>query len=63
MGFYILCIVGVIIFGALLFLWKKWKKDALYVLAIGGACGANIYNIGSYPIVCGNFVFGIDSII
>jgi len=63
MGFYILLILAVLIFGTLLFVWQKWKKNALYVLAIGGAVGANIYNIGSFPILDGNFIFGIDSVI
>ena len=40
-----------------------WGKDALFVIGIGGAIGANIYNINSYPLQIGNFIFGFDSII
>jgi len=40
-----------------------FKKDALFTVGIGSIIGANIYNIGSYPIFLGSLVFGLDSII
>lgn len=53
----------VVIFVLFFIALKIFNKNALYTVGIGSIIGANIYNIGSYPIVIGNFVFGLDSII
>lgn len=42
---------------------KVFPKDASFTIAIGAVIGANIYNSTAYPIVVGDFVFGIDSIV
>lgn len=63
MGFIFLIIMAVISFGCFILGYKYFKKDALYVLAIGGAVAANIFNIGNFPIYVGNLVFGLDSVI
>lgn len=43
--------------------YGKFKKDLIYILAIGGAVNSNIFNISSYPIYIGNLIFGVDSIL
>jgi len=52
-----------VIFILFLVALKIFNKNALFTVGIGSIIGANIYNVGSYPIVIGNFVFGLDSII
>lgn len=43
--------------------YNRFKKDLIYVLAIGGAVNSNIFNINDFPIYIGNLTFGVDSII
>lgn len=43
--------------------YKKFRKDLIYVLAIGGAVNSNIFNINDFPIYIGNLIFGVDSIL
>jgi hypothetical protein len=42
---------------------KMFGKNALFVIGIGSVIGANLYNANDFPIVIGNLVFGIDSVI
>lgn len=59
----ILFSIAVFCFGTLIIANRYFGKDALFVLGIGGAVGANIFNVGNYGIPVGDFLFGTDSII
>ena len=63
MGFWLLIIVAFVCFGGLLLVRAVWGRNGVFVLGIGGVVGSNVYHIGDYPIIEGNFVWGIDSII
>lgn len=63
MDFLFLVLTAFIVYTALIISHKFFKIDALFVLGIGCAIGANIFNINSYPVTVGNLIFGIDSII
>ena len=63
MNFLFLPLLAVIIFGLLIFGYHFFKKDALFVFAIGCVIASNIYNIGSYPIIVGDITFGLDSVL
>lgn len=40
-----------------------FKRDAIFTVAIGAVIGANVYNIGSFPIYVGKLVFGLDGVV
>lgn len=56
-------LLEIIVFLITIFANKRWGKDALFTIGIGCAIGANVYNIGNYPINAIGLTFGIDSII
>lgn len=53
----------VCVFGILLISKNFFHKAAIFTVAIGAIIGANIYNVGDYPIQIGSLIFGFDSII
>ena len=63
MSFGFLIIMAIISFASFYFMYRYFKKDGAYILAIGGAVAANIFNIGAYAINGEYFVFGIDSVV
>lgn len=63
MEFLFLVALALVCYVAFFFGYKYFKKDAIFVLAIGGVVSSNIYHIGAYPIAVGEFVFGLDSVI
>lgn len=63
MDFLYLVLTVFVIFGALILANHFWGKDALFVIGIGSAIGASVYNIEDYGIQIGNVIFGIDSIV
>lgn len=63
MDFLYLVLTVFIVFGALILANHFWGKDALFVIGIGSAIGASVYNIEDYGIQIGNVIFGIDSIV
>lgn len=58
-----LIITSLVCFGSFILAYHYYKSSGLYVYAIGGIIAANFYNIGTYPIQIGNFIFGIDSVV
>lgn len=60
---FILLIVALVICLAFLVGYKFFKKDALYVIGIGCAVSANVYNVGSYGIEAGGIVWCVDAVI
>ena len=63
MSIWFLMIVAVIAF-AFMTIVRKWHDYALlFTIAIGFAVNANIYNGATTPVMLGNIVFGIDSIL
>ena len=63
MGFWLILIVSVFCFVLLFIVKHVFGSNGLITLGIGGIVGSNVYHIIDYPIVDGNFVFGIDSVI
>lgn len=59
----LLVIFTVCVFGILLIAKSFFHKSTIFTIAIGAIIGANIYNVGAYPIAIGGLVFGFDSII
>lgn len=59
----LLILLGVGLFAILSFLFKRFQKDIIYVLAIGSAINANIFSSTNYPIVTNDIVFGVDSVL
>ena len=60
--FYLL-IVALVVAIAFLVGYYFFRKDALYVLGIGAAVSANVYNVGTYGVMSGGIVWGVDTII
>ena len=60
--FYLL-IVALVVAIAFLVGYYFFRKDALYVLGIGAAVSANVYNVGTYGVMAGGIVWGVDAII
>lgn len=58
-----LVLMAILSFGGLVVSYKIFKKDCLFVFAIGSVIAANIYNIGSYGLQVGWFILGIDSVL
>lgn len=63
MSFLFLPFIAFILFGLLIIGYHFFKKDALFVFAIGCIIASNIYNIGTYPLQVGSFTFGVDSVL
>lgn len=63
MGIYILILVACFFVVGTLVGRHYFGKDALFLVAVGCAIGANIYSSGTTPVIVGNLVFGIDAII
>lgn len=63
MGIWILIGFAVLAFALLTFLRKYSDSFMLIAFAIGTAVNANIFHSGTYPVVVGNIVFSIDSIL
>lgn len=59
----ILILFAVICFAVVALAAALFHKDALFTIAIGAVIGANVYNIGSFPIQVGKLVFGIDGVV
>ena len=62
-GILFLIMFSLIMFTIFFFARHFWGKDALFVVGIGCAIGSNLYNINNYPIIIGDFVFGMDAVI
>lgn len=60
--FYLL-IVAVVVAIVFLVGYYYFRKDALYVIGIGAAVSANVYNVGTYGVMAGGIVWGVDAII
>ena len=60
--FYLL-IVAFVVAIAFLVGYYFFRKDSLYVLGIGAAVSANVYNVGSFGVTAGGIVWGLDAII
>lgn len=58
-----LALIGLGIFVTLSILRKWFDSFILIAFSIGAACNANFYHALSTPIVCGPFIFAIDSIL
>ena len=53
----------IVCFGVVCVAISLFKKDAIFTLSIGAVIGANVYNIGSYPVEIGKLVFGMDGVV
>lgn len=60
---YILPIVAVIVAIAFIIGYYFFNKDSLYVLGIGAAVSANVYNVGSYGYSFGGLIWCVDAVI
>ena len=63
MNVFILAVIGLGIFLTLGILRKWFDSFILIAFSIGAACNANFYHALTTPIVCGPFIFAIDSIL
>lgn len=63
MNLFLFCLFTVICFVIVGVATNLFHKDAIFTIAIGAVIGANVYNIGSYPITIGGLVFGIDGVV
>lgn len=60
---YLLAVLAGVVAIAFIVGYYLFRKDSLYVLGIGSAVSANVYNVHAYSIEVGRLVFGLDSVI
>lgn len=58
-----LILLEIVLYAIICIFFKKFKKDLIYIVAIGCAVNSNIFNFEAFPIIVGNLVLGVDSII
>ncbi len=63
MNFLYLVLVAVVISFSFIILYPSWKTSVIFCIGIGGALNANFFNIGTYPIIVGSLIFGLDSVL
>ena len=63
MQLFYLALIGLGIFLILSILRKWFDSFILIAFSIGAACNANFYHALTTPVVCGPFIFAIDSIL
>jgi hypothetical protein len=63
MNFLYLLLIAVIISAAFILIYPFWKSNATACFGVGGALTANFFNIGTYPLIVGSLVFGLDSVL
>lgn len=60
-NFYILFFL--VCFAILIVAKYAFHKDGIFTLAIGAVIGANVYNVGNFPVPIGPFIFGMDAVV
>ena len=63
MNIWFLVLIAFLSFAFIAFIRKWHDYSLLFTIAIGFAVNANIYNGITAPVVCGNIVFAVDSIL
>lgn len=63
MNFLYLVIVGIVICLAFVLVYPFWKPYAPACFGVSCAINANFFNIGTYPLVVGPLIFGLDSVL
>ncbi len=60
---YLLAVLALVVSVIFIIGYYYFRKDALYVIGIGGAVSSNVYNVNAYSIDAGWLIFGFDSVI